>query len=212
MTLSIALRAEEKATPFSLARVEYLFGFTYLPFLAYQDWRVERALSRRSARAERRRRIGALALWLGSLHDKELSEAAIPPVAIRWIEGCIGYGLFALAPFPAWHFLGEYTGILRPRRLLKPETNDYCFMYPRAWWPGGNYLIDSALHGNYTRFINHSDTPNCESVAVYQNQRFHILFRTLRPIAAGEELTYDYGDRYWDRRKKSLLPTPPASP
>lgn len=37
-------------------------------------------------------------------------------------------------------------------------------------------------------FINHSCDPNCESA----EQDGRIVIRTLRPIAAGEELTYEY--------------------
>ncbi|HEX2778097.1 MAG TPA: SET domain-containing protein-lysine N-methyltransferase [Gemmatimonadaceae bacterium] len=49
-------------------------------------------------------------------------------------------------------------------------------------------VIDAAVGGNDSRFINHSCDPNCE--AVVEGKRIFIYaLRTIRP---GEELAYDY--------------------
>jgi SET domain-containing protein len=48
--------------------------------------------------------------------------------------------------------------------------------------------IDGAVDGNEARLINHSCEPNCEAVEV----NGHIWIESIRPIAAGEELSYDY--------------------
>ncbi len=48
--------------------------------------------------------------------------------------------------------------------------------------------IDAGVGGNEARYINHSCEPNCRSST--RGGRVHIW--SLRPIAAGEELTYDY--------------------
>ena len=49
-------------------------------------------------------------------------------------------------------------------------------------------VIDAAVGGNDSRFINHSCDPNCE--AVIEGKRIFIYaLRTIRP---GEELVYDY--------------------
>ena len=50
-------------------------------------------------------------------------------------------------------------------------------------------VIDGGVNGNRARWINHSCEPNCE--AEQKKQRVFIM--ALRDIAAGEELTYDYG-------------------
>ncbi len=50
-------------------------------------------------------------------------------------------------------------------------------------------VIDASVGGNDARFINHSCDPNCE--AVIERSRVFIYART--PIAAGQELAYDYG-------------------
>lgn len=51
--------------------------------------------------------------------------------------------------------------------------------------------IDAAEGGNEARFINHSCDPNCEAVLSAEDREIWIV--ALRDIAAGEELTYDYG-------------------
>jgi hypothetical protein len=67
---------------------------------------------------------------------------------------------------------------------------------------GGRYLfqvnsrwtIDGTGRQNLSRYINHSCAPNC--VAYTQGKRIRIYAR--RRIAAGEELSYDYGREYFD--------------
>jgi SET domain-containing protein len=49
-------------------------------------------------------------------------------------------------------------------------------------------VIDGAVDGNESIYINHSCTPNCE--AIISGDR--IWIHALRPIAQGEELVYDY--------------------
>jgi uncharacterized protein len=49
-------------------------------------------------------------------------------------------------------------------------------------------VIDATKRGNAARWINHSCSPNCEAV----EEEGHIFIETRRPVADGEELTYDY--------------------
>lgn len=49
-------------------------------------------------------------------------------------------------------------------------------------------VIDGAVDGNDSRFINHACDPNCEAV----DDKGRIFIEAIRPIAAGEELFYDY--------------------
>ncbi|MBE7496181.1 MAG: SET domain-containing protein-lysine N-methyltransferase [Verrucomicrobiaceae bacterium] len=51
------------------------------------------------------------------------------------------------------------------------------------------YDIDGAKGRNPARYINHSCDPNCEAYII----RGRIWIYSLREIAAGEELTYNYG-------------------
>jgi hypothetical protein len=205
--IKIALKADKQPQAYSIQRYEELFELRYFPQLEFANWEVERIIRAKCAQAHKKGAIGQLALWLGKLHGPQIDKSEIPEVSIRWIGEQIGYGLFAEKNFKKWEYIGEYTGILRPRKRLFPDINDYCFMYPKEWISLKAFTIDSEKQGSVTRFINHSDFPNCESVAVYHGGFFHIIFRTIKDIPAGTELKYDYGNIYWNKRKK--LPEEP---
>jgi SET domain-containing protein len=49
-------------------------------------------------------------------------------------------------------------------------------------------VLDARYGGSDARFINHSCDPNCESVITGGK----IWIKSIKPIVAGEELTYDY--------------------
>lgn len=174
----------------------------YLPHLEFADYRIEKWAKKRCERAEKKGLIGEYTRWLGHLHRKDLEGAYFPDFSIRWVDEKIGYGLFTEASLEESAFVGEYTGILRRRNQPFANINDYCFMYPREWMNFRPLTIDSEKCGNHTRFINHSDRPNLEALSVLFEGVFHIIFRTTEEVAAGSELTYDYGNLYWRNRKK----------
>lgn len=52
--------------------------------------------------------------------------------------------------------------------------------------------LDGNVSWNMARFANHSCDPNCEALVVAGR----VWITALRPIAAGEEITFDYGYPY----------------
>jgi len=52
-------------------------------------------------------------------------------------------------------------------------------------------VVDAAVGGNASRFINHSCEPNCEAVI----EAGRVVIAARRDIEPGEELTYDYSCR-----------------
>jgi len=101
-----------------------------------------------------------------------------------------GLGAFAARRIPAGTRLIEYAG----ERLTPAEADA---RYPNA--PGDQHhtflfaidddvVIDDAVAGNDARFITHSCDPNCD--AVVDDGR--IWIETIRDVAPGEELAYDY--------------------
>jgi uncharacterized protein len=105
-------------------------------------------------------------------------------------SGIHGKGVFAREWIPAGTRLIEYRG----ERLTTAEADA---RYPEE--PGvahhtflfaidDDIVIDAANDGNMARWINHSCEPNCD--AVIDEQRVYI--ESLRDIAPGEEITYDY--------------------
>ncbi|KAJ4673516.1 hypothetical protein HRR92_005227, partial [Exophiala dermatitidis] len=59
------------------------------------------------------------------------------------------------------------------------------------------FVIDSAVRGNWTRYINHSCRPNTRFETVNLGHRRVVLVKAMRGIDYGEELTIDYGDAYF---------------
>lgn len=101
-----------------------------------------------------------------------------------------GLGAFAVRAIPSGTRLIEYAGA----RLTPAEADE---RYPDV--PGAAHhtylfaidddiVIDAGVDGNDARFINHSCDPNCD--AVVEDER--IWIETIRDVAPGEELAYDY--------------------
>ncbi|XP_063687914.1 histone-lysine N-methyltransferase EHMT2-like isoform X2 [Bolinopsis microptera] len=68
--------------------------------------------------------------------------------------------------------------------------------------------IDACHYGNISRFINSSCEPNCVPVKVFVDHhdlRFpRIAFFTTKEVEPYEELTFYYGDSFWDIKKEVL--------
>jgi SET domain-containing protein len=109
-----------------------------------------------------------------------------------------GNGVFALIDIPAHTELIEYQG----KRLthaqadrLYSNTSDsgHTFLFTL----NDKYVIDANSEGNIARWINHSCKPNCRALMEEDEggnpRKDRVVIETLRPLRAGEELTYDYG-------------------
>jgi len=103
-----------------------------------------------------------------------------------------GIGLFAVRPIAKKEYIVGYSGRWistdEARRRERGGRAKYMFEVNRRW------TIDGSSRRNLGRYLNHSCRPNAEPVL---RQRKIVLI-ALRPIAAGEEITFDYGDEYFD--------------
>jgi hypothetical protein len=101
-----------------------------------------------------------------------------------------GRGVYARVPISAGTRIVEYTGEritmdeAEARYPEDPDTVYHTFLF--ALEDGA--VIDAAFQGNIARWINHSCDPNCEAV----EEDGRIFIESLRDIAPGEELAYDY--------------------
>lgn len=107
-----------------------------------------------------------------------------------------GRGAYATQPIPLGTRIIEYTG----ERITKAESHRREAARVRRAARGGDacvtiftlnqrYDLDGRSPRNVARRINHSCAPNCEPQLV----RGRIWIVARRDIAAGEELTFDYG-------------------
>lgn len=99
-----------------------------------------------------------------------------------------GLGLVTLAPFKKDDFVIEYTGEIISRDEADERGGKYLFDINSKW------TIDGSPRENLARYINHSCKPNCESDVIGKKVKIYAL----RNIKEGEELTYDYGEEYFD--------------
>ena len=103
-----------------------------------------------------------------------------------------GRGMYTIEPIPRGSCIIEYTG--RPLGLdeMARDNGKYYF------WVSDFAMIDGNVAGNRARFINHSCAPNCE----VDGPDGSIFIVAKRNIKAGEELTFDYGDEYFNKHIK----------
>ena len=129
------------------------------------------------------------------------SDPLLPPswVIRRARSGIHGDGVHARVAIPAGYVIIEYRG----ERITKAESarrgamrlqqvrrgRDVSTMIFRL---NQRYDLDARRGGNISRFINHSCEPNCRS----ERKRGRIWIVAHRDIAAGEEITFDYGFRF----------------
>ena len=112
-----------------------------------------------------------------------------PPFEIR-ASPMQGLGAFATRVIAAGTRLIEYAG-----ERLTPAASDA--RYPDVagerhhtflFAIDDEVVIDAAVDGSDARFINHSCDPNCDAVI----DEGRIWIETIREVAPGEELAYDY--------------------
>ena len=126
-------------------------------------------------------------------------------------SGIHGKGVFATADIAAGERIIRYTGTLRTHDEVDEEyggeeENGHTFLFTL----NDDYVIDANISANVARWINHSCDPNCEAVLLEDAggdpRRDRIVIESIRPIAGGEELTYNYGivldERHTPKLKK----------
>ncbi|XP_067294978.1 histone-lysine N-methyltransferase EHMT1a isoform X3 [Pseudorasbora parva] len=117
----------------------------------------------------------------------------------------LGWGVRALQDIPEGTFVCEFAGeIISDGEANIRENDSYMFNLDNK--VGEVYCIDAQFYGNVSRFMNHLCEPNLFPVRVFtkhQDMRFpRIALYASKPIRAGNELGFDYGDTYWQIKKK----------
>ncbi|KAH0520824.1 Histone-lysine N-methyltransferase EHMT1 [Microtus ochrogaster] len=117
----------------------------------------------------------------------------------------MGWGVRSLQDIPLGTFVCEYVGeLISDSEADVREEDSYLFDLDNK--DGEVYCIDARFYGNVSRFINHHCEPNLVPVRVFmshQDLRFpRIAFFSTRLIQAGEQLGFDYGERFWDVKGK----------
>ena len=136
--------------------------------------------------------------WMAACFEEERKNGMHPQVELKYRGSALHYGVFAKEDIGTHRYVGEYTGVVRKRRLRMIYGNHYCVEYPVRFETYRKYVIDASKEGNFTRFINHSSAPNLEMRSgVFSDGVIHMIFLAKRLIRKGEELTLHYGKRFW---------------
>ncbi len=103
-----------------------------------------------------------------------------------------GLGLFAAQDIPERKLIIEYIGKRIPTRLAQEidrrRANKYLFEIDSRW------TIDGASRLNLARYVNHSCDPNAEA----ESNHGRLMYRAIKPIAEGCEITLDYGEEHME--------------
>ena len=100
-----------------------------------------------------------------------------------------GFGLITLKPIPRGARIVEYTGPLISNTIVDRSDGKYFFGVNSKW------SIDGSPRDNIARYINHSCRPNSEAIVT---TRKRVWIWSKRALKAGEEITYDYGEEYFE--------------
>src|SRR3989344_6998531 len=117
-----------------------------------------------------------------------MDDISCVQVMVRRSRPGLGRGLYAAGSIQKRDFIVEYTGVRIPTLYADTLKTRYLFELDHEW------TVDGSMQNNLARYINHSCAPNCEA----ETHDGHIFVFATRDIEAGEELTIDYGDEYFD--------------
>lgn len=128
----------------------------------------------------------------------------VAPVYVKWISEEVGYGLFASKDISAGDLIGEYAGVVVPKKMIKDKS--WAWKYPiRGKFSerfSGRVSVNAGEMGNELRFINHSDNRNTSPIMVHNADTWVSCYYARKAIRKDEELTVNYGKRYWRSRNK----------
>jgi SET domain-containing protein len=99
-----------------------------------------------------------------------------------------GLGFFTIVPLAADQRIIEYIGPVLTGEEADQKGGRYLMSID------GEYFIDGSPRSNLARYINHSCRPNARAYRT----GVRVWIRSIRKIAAGEEITIDYGPKYFE--------------
>ncbi|XP_019167719.1 PREDICTED: histone-lysine N-methyltransferase ATXR3 [Ipomoea nil] len=98
--------------------------------------------------------------------------------------------------YPAWKWFEKQDGIRSLQKNNKDPAPEFYNIYlerPKGDADGYDLVVVDAMHkANYASRICHSCRPNCEAKVTAVDGQYQIGIYTVRPIAFGEEITFDY--------------------
>ncbi|KAK4486863.1 hypothetical protein RD792_006171 [Penstemon davidsonii] len=98
--------------------------------------------------------------------------------------------------YPTWKWYEKQDGIRALQKNNKDPAPEFYNIYlerPKGDADGYDLIVVDAMHkANYASRICHSCRPNCEAKVTAVDGQYQIGIYSVRPIAYGEEITFDY--------------------
>ena len=115
-----------------------------------------------------------------------------------------GKGVRALQSIRKGDLLIEYVGEIRSHDYIDDPIYGFSLtlMDPNCRHRIGT--LSPKIHGNWTRFMNHSCKPGTRFVQHVIGNRIRVMVVAVKDIAWGEEVTVHYGWAYWSMGKMCL--------
>eukprot|EP01052_Picozoa_sp_SAG31_P002225 SAG31_NODE_76_length_27534_cov_13.661868_13_plen_493_part_00 len=125
------------------------------------------------------------------------------PLEVRDTGTIKNLGAFATHDIRKDEYIAEYCGEIISDKEMKQRglasTSEYLFNL------GAGLTIDASRFGNVTRYMNHSSQCNVRPMICNHFGCRRVVFYALEKIAAGDELTYDYGQEYTNNCKHLIV-------
>jgi SET domain-containing protein len=106
-----------------------------------------------------------------------------------------GTGAYAKNYIPARKKIGSLSGEIITKKEARRRTESGGALAMVELWNGK--AIDATKHSTGLRYINHSCDPN----TYMRTFNYHVEFYALKKIAAGEELTCNYGETHHNGKR-----------
>ena len=119
---------------------------------------------------------------------KEIHEPRTGKYTLTVRRSSSGLGLFTEDLIRRGAFVIEYYGPILTREESDKKGGKYLFEI------NSKKVIDGSPRYNTGRYINHSCKPNCETKVV----KGKVYIYAKRIIKPSEEITYDYGEEYFN--------------
>jgi hypothetical protein len=107
---------------------------------------------------------------------------------VRVGKSSAGLGLYAEEDIKKGQFIIEYTGEKISTEEAQKRGGQYLFEINSKW------TLDGRDRSHTARYINYSCDPNCEP----RNVKNHIKIYAIKDIKKGTELTYNYGEEFFN--------------
>jgi uncharacterized protein len=195
-------KGQQVTESLSLENFEKYFGIIYRPVLFFSSYSLLQDVINNCPYLMRSSWLINANMPMNAEYLTELQAGSSVALSIKWIDEVLQWGVFADQDIAVGSLIGEYTGVVRRLFRHHPDQNAYCLRYPTRWWSLKYYIVDALHEGNIMRFVNHSRRPNLEPACLVDRRLLRQVLIASETISAGTQLTFNYGEDYWIRRKQ----------